>query len=158
MIELLENCVSLYQTFIKNEMKKKKDQTADNNSNRAKGGGPSNSGEGMHKSFVEFVRERFLAFALPLRDCISILCTHITRSCIMEHNLKDLTRLIYSLCSFQALLFKNNIVFEKLEEHFSLLESQHSSFVSAVVSAAEYEGEKNTRRGLNCVSYFFVFS
>ncbi|XP_039685098.1 uncharacterized protein [Medicago truncatula] len=137
MIALLENCVSLYQIFIENEMRKEKDQT-DNNNSKAKDDGPSNSGEGMRKSFVEFVRESFLAIVLPLRDCISILCTHIARSCIMEHNLKDLTHLIYSLGSFQALLFKNNIVSVKLEEHFSPPESQHSSFGSAVVSAAEY--------------------
>ena len=119
MIDLLENCVFHYH------------QTGDNNSNRAKDDSPSDSGVGMHKSFVEFVRERFLAIASPLRDCISILCTHIARSCIMEHNLKDLTRLIYSLTSFQALLFENNIVCEVLEKLFSP-ESQYSCFESVV--------------------------
>jgi len=133
MIDLLENCVSHYQIFIENEMRKEQDQTDDNNSNRAKDDSPSDSGVGMRKSFVEFFRERFLAIVLPLRDCISILCTHIARSCIMEHNLKDLARLIYSLGSFQALLFENNIVCDKLEVLFSPPESQHSSFESVVV-------------------------
>ncbi|KAK2452375.1 hypothetical protein QL285_000175 [Trifolium repens] len=50
----------------------------------------------------------------------------------MEHNLKDLARLIYSLGSFQALLFENNISSEKLEELFSPPESQDSSFGSVV--------------------------
>jgi len=36
------------------------------------------------------------------------------------------------------LLFENNIVCEKLEDIFSPPESQHRSFESAVVSAAEY--------------------
>ena len=92
----LENCVSHYQISVENEMRKEQDQTDDNNSNRAKDDCPSDFGVGMRKSFVEFVRERFLAIASPLRDCISILRTHIASSCIMDHNLKDLARLIYS--------------------------------------------------------------
>jgi senataxin len=138
MIDLLEICVSDYHIFIENKMRKEQAQIDDNNSNAAKVDYPSNSGVRMHKSFIEFVRERFLSIALRLRDCISILCTHIARSCIMEHNLKDLTRLNYSLDSFQALLFENNISSEKLEELFSLPESQDSSFESVVVSAAEF--------------------
>jgi senataxin len=138
MIDLLEICVSDYHIFIENKMRKEQAQIDDNNSNAAKVDYPSNSGVRMHKSFIEFVRERFLSIALRLRDCISILCTHIARSCIMEHNLKDLTRLNYSLDSFQALLFENNISSEKLEEFFSPPESQDSSFESVVVSAAEY--------------------
>ncbi|CAJ2677798.1 unnamed protein product [Trifolium pratense] len=137
MITLLENCVSDYHIFIENEMRKEQEIDV-NNSNGSKDDNPSESGVGMHKSFIEFVRQRFLSIALPLRDCISILCTHIARSCIMEHNLKDLARLIYSLGSFQALLFENNICSEKLEELFSPPESQDSSFESVVVSAAEY--------------------
>jgi senataxin len=137
MIDLLENCVSDYHIFIENEMRKEQ-EIDDHNSNGAKDDKPSESGVGMHKSFIEFVRERFLSIVLPLRDCISILCTHISRSCIMEHNLKDFARLIFSLESFQALLFENNISSEKLEELFSRLESQDSSFESVVVSAAEY--------------------
>ncbi|WJX52814.1 hypothetical protein P8452_38884 [Trifolium repens] len=138
MIDLLEICVSDYHIFIENKMRKEQAQIDDNNSNGAKVDNPSNSGVRMHKSFIEFVRERFLSIALRLRDCISILCTHIARSCIMEHNLKDLTRLNYSLDSFQALLFENNISSEKLEELFSPPESQDSSFESVVVSAAEF--------------------
>ncbi|KAK2437779.1 P-loop containing nucleoside triphosphate hydrolase superfamily protein [Trifolium repens] len=138
MIDLLEICVSDYHIFIENKMRKEQAQIDDNNSNAAKVDYPSNSGVRMHKSFIEFVRERFLSIALRLRDCISILCTHIARSCIMEHNLKDLTRLNYSLDSFQALLFENNISSEKLDELFSPPESQDSSFESVVVSAAEY--------------------
>jgi len=133
MIDLLENCVSHYQIFIENEARKEQDQTDDNNSNREKDDSPSDSGVGMHKSFVEFVRERFLAISSPLKNCISILCTHIARSCIMEHNLKDLACLIYSLSSFQALLFENNIVCEVLETLFSH-ESHQSCFESMVGS------------------------
>ncbi|WJX52816.1 hypothetical protein P8452_38886 [Trifolium repens] len=138
MIDLLENCVSEYHIFIENEMRKEQAQSDVNNSNGAKVENPSDSGVRMHKSFIEFVRERFLSIAFPLRDCISILCTHISRSCITEHNLNDLARLIYSLGSFQALLFENNISSEKLEELFSPPESRDSSFESVVVSAAGY--------------------
>ncbi|KAK2383849.1 P-loop containing nucleoside triphosphate hydrolase superfamily protein [Trifolium repens] len=138
MINLLENCVSDYHMFIENEIRKEQ-EIDDHNSNGAKDDNPSESGVGMHRSFIVFVRERFLSIVMPLRDCISILCTHISRSCIMEHNLKDFARLMFSLRSFQALLFVNNISSEKLEELFSPLENQDSSFESVENNiSAEY--------------------
>ncbi|CAI8586619.1 unnamed protein product [Vicia faba] len=106
MIDLLENCVSQYHVD-------------NDNSNREKDEKPS--GVSMHKSFLDFVREKFLSIASPLRDSISILCTHIASS-IMEHNLKDLASLISYLNSFQALL---------MGELFSP-ESQLNSFESIV--------------------------
>ncbi|XP_045821754.1 uncharacterized protein LOC123914598 [Trifolium pratense] len=149
MIDLLENCVSDYDIFIENEMRKEQAQIDVNNSNGEKVDNPSDSGVRMHKSFIEFVRERFLSIALPLRNCISILCTHISRNCIMEHNLKDFSRLIYSLGSFQALLFENNISSEKLEELFSPPESQDSSLDSVVVSAARYSLHQSRTESLS---------
>ncbi|XP_058731228.1 uncharacterized protein LOC131603010 [Vicia villosa] len=112
MVHLLENCVSHYHIFIDNQKRPEKDQVDNDNSNR----------ESMPKSFLDFVRERFLSIAPPLKHSISVLCTHIARSCIMEHNLKDLTRLVYYLDSFQTLL---------MGELFSP-ESQHNSFESIV--------------------------
>ncbi|KAJ1430520.1 UvrD-like helicase, ATP-binding domain [Sesbania bispinosa] len=136
MIDLLENCVSHYHIFIENELRKEQDQIDENNTNRTKDDNPSDCSVKKCKSFLEFVRERFLAIALPLRDCISVLCTHIARSYIMEHNFEDLVCLVRSLDSFEALLFQSNIVCEVLEEIFSPSEGQHSSFESYV--DAEY--------------------
>ncbi|CAI8617698.1 unnamed protein product [Vicia faba] len=135
MIDLLEDCVSHYHIFIENLMRKEQDQVDDDNSNQSKDDKPSDSGVSMHTSFLEFLRERFLSIASPLKDSISILCTHIARSCIMEHNLKELACLICYLDSFQALLLENNIVGEVLEEVFSP-ESQLSSLES--VAGAEF--------------------
>lgn len=136
MIDLLVNCVSHYHIFIENELRKEQDKIDDKNSNKAKDDNPSDCGVKTCKSFLEFVRERFLSIALPLRNCISVLCTHIGRSYIMEHNLKGLTCLFRSLDSFEALLFESNIVCELLEEIFSPLEKEHSSLESFV--GAEY--------------------
>ncbi|KAJ1399973.1 UvrD-like helicase, ATP-binding domain [Sesbania bispinosa] len=136
MIDLLENCVSHYHIFIENELRKEQDQIDENNTNRTKDDNPSDCSVKKCKSFLEFVRERFLATALPLRDCISVLCTHMARSYIMEHNFEDLVCLVRSLDSFEALLFQSNIVCEVLEEIFSPPEGEHSSFESYV--DAEY--------------------
>ncbi|PNX63901.1 hypothetical protein L195_g061850, partial [Trifolium pratense] len=56
MITLLENCVSDYHIFIENEMRKEQEIDV-NNSNGSKDDNPSESGVGMHKSFIEFVRQ-----------------------------------------------------------------------------------------------------
>ncbi|PNY04542.1 regulator of nonsense transcripts-like protein [Trifolium pratense] len=59
MIALLENCVSNYDTFIENETGKEQEINV-NNSNRAKDDNPSESGVGMPKSFIEFVRQSLI--------------------------------------------------------------------------------------------------
>ncbi|KAL5080852.1 hypothetical protein RYX36_009273 [Vicia faba] len=129
MIDLPKDCVSHYHIFIENLMRKEQDQVDDDNSNQSKDDKPSDSGVSMHAPFLEFLRESFMSITSPLKDFISILCTHIARSCIMEHNLKELACLICYLDSFQALLLQNNIVGEVLEEVFSP-ESQLSSLES----------------------------
>lgn len=133
MIDLLENCVSHYHIFIENELlRKEQDQIDDDIPNREKDDNPSNCSVRMCKTFLEFVRERFLSIALPVRNCISVLCTHIATSYIKEHNFEGLVCLIHSLDSFQDLLFHSNIVCEVLEELFCPPERQHSSFESVV--------------------------
>jgi senataxin len=91
----------------------------------------------MCKSFLEFVRERFLEIALPLRKCISVLRTHVSKSYIGEDIIKGLVCLVHSIDSFQSLLLQTNIVFEVLEQLFCPPERQQPfSFESS--KRAEY--------------------
>ncbi|XP_057452229.1 uncharacterized protein LOC130744053 [Lotus japonicus] len=131
MIDLLESCASHYHIFIENELRKKKERIDDNKTNRTKDDNPSDCSESMCKSFIEFVSERFLEIASPLRKCISVLCTHIARSYIGEDNIEGLVCLIHSLDSFQSLLLQTNIVCEVLEQLFCPPESQPISFESS---------------------------
>ncbi|XP_020222260.1 uncharacterized protein LOC109804810 [Cajanus cajan] len=132
MIDFLENCVSHYHIFIENELRKKQEQVDDNNICKAKDDNTSDCSKRMHKSFLEFVRERFLSIAMPLKDCISILCTHIARSYILDHNFEDLVCLIHKVASFEALLLQTNIVSEVLEKLFSPPEELDSFIESSV--------------------------
>ncbi|RDX89211.1 TPR and ankyrin repeat-containing protein 1, partial [Mucuna pruriens] len=129
MIDLFENCASHYHIFIENELRKEQEQV-DDNIHKTKDDSTSDCSERMNKSFLEFVRERFLSIAVPLRDCISVLCTHISRSYILGHNFEDLVCLIHKVNSFETLL-QSNIVSEVLEKLFSE-EGLHSSFESSV--------------------------
>ncbi|TKY46672.1 hypothetical protein E2542_SST28720 [Spatholobus suberectus] len=96
MIDLLENCVSCYHRFVGDELKKEKSKC---------------------KSFLEFLREKFCSAALPLKSCISILCTHVA-TC----HLLSLVCLNEALKSFQDLLFQYNLLSEGLEKLFSYKE------------------------------------
>ncbi|KAI5382020.1 hypothetical protein KIW84_070046 [Lathyrus oleraceus] len=104
MIDLLENCVSHYHMFIENEMRKEQDHFEHDNSNGSKHHKPSCSGVRVHKSFLEFVEERFLSIASPLKDSVSLLCMHLPRSCILEQNSENMASLIWNLESFRELL------------------------------------------------------
>ncbi|CAL0324811.1 unnamed protein product [Lupinus luteus] len=137
MIHLLENCVSDYHIFVENKLIKEQEHIDDDNSiNMTKDEDSSDCSEGMCSSFLDFVRERFLSKASSLKDCVSILCTHVPRSYILEDNFENLVCLFHLLDSFQALLFQSNIVSEVLEELFSPAEEQHSSSESFM--GAEY--------------------
>ncbi|XP_057420200.1 uncharacterized protein LOC130714313 [Lotus japonicus] len=151
MIDLLENCVSHYHIFIENELIKKQEQTDDSDTNVTKDDNPSDCSESMCKSFLEFMRERFLELASPLRTCISILCTHIAKSYIREHNFEGMVCLIQSLDCFETLLLQTNVVCEVLEELFSPPQSQHSSFESS--EGAEYLLNK---KRTECLSFLIT--
>ncbi|XP_061353992.1 uncharacterized protein LOC133298681 [Gastrolobium bilobum] len=118
MIDLLKNCVFNYHIFIENEMIREK--TINRKS--------SDCSQRKLKSFIEFVRERFLLIALPLKSCISILCTHVAM-CMLEHNFQNLVCLNKALDSFQDSLFEKCLLSEGLEKHFSDLKiSENSSW------------------------------
>ncbi|GJR23597.1 UvrD-like helicase, ATP-binding domain, P-loop containing nucleoside triphosphate hydrolase [Tanacetum coccineum] len=110
MIDLLENCVSEYYTFIENELVKEKQLKNENEGERT---------ILELKSFVEFVQERFNSFAPPLRRCIVTFCTHISRSFMGENNFHDMISLLESLSSLEYLLTQKNLVSEELEDLFN---------------------------------------
>ncbi|PWA96132.1 uvrD-like Helicase, ATP-binding domain, P-loop containing nucleoside triphosphate hydrolase [Artemisia annua] len=114
MIDLLENCVSEYYTFIENENKGKRKIL-------------------KLKSFVEFVQERFTSFAPPLRRCIVTFCTHVSRSFMGEYNFQNMISLLESLSSLEYLLFHKNLVSEELEDLFNSRPLQ-DYFVTSCIS------------------------
>lgn len=108
MIDFLENCVSEYHISRENELINRKECE------------DKNEGESLVcKSFLEFARKRFVSIASSLRKCISIFCTHISKSFLLEHNFKKMVCLMGLLNSFQNLLFRDDMVNEELEELFS---------------------------------------
>jgi hypothetical protein len=117
--------------FIENMMRKEPDHFEHDNSSGSKHDKASSSGVTMHKSFLEFIEERFISIALPLKDSISISCIHLPISCISEHHLKNLVCLVRNLESFQELLLKNNIDYKVLEVLFSP-ESKHNSLLRSL--------------------------
>ncbi|GKD15278.1 UvrD-like helicase, ATP-binding domain, P-loop containing nucleoside triphosphate hydrolase, partial [Tanacetum coccineum] len=110
MIDLLENCVSEYYTFIENELLKEKQLRNENEGERT---------VLELKSFVEFVQERFNSFAPSFRRCIVTFCTHISRSFMGENNFHNMISLLESLSSLEYLLTQKNLVSEELEELFN---------------------------------------
>ena len=125
-IDLLDNCVSSYQIFIDNERMKEKENLDENKTEEPKGRNHSSYSK-KPKSFIKYIRERFEATADPLRNCMYILCKHVSRRYILEANFKSMVYLIDILDSFQDLLFGNDLLYEALEELFSLSEVPENS-------------------------------
>lgn len=69
-------------------------------------------------SFLKFVQTRFKVIASSLRDCISIFCTHVSRS-VLKYNFENMSCLMSLIDSFQSLLFENWVESEELERVFS---------------------------------------
>nr|GEX43862.1 UvrD-like helicase, ATP-binding domain, P-loop containing nucleoside triphosphate hydrolase [Tanacetum cinerariifolium] len=110
MIDLLENCVSQYYSFIESEFLKEKQLSNENDDKRTML---------EIKSFIEFVQERLNSSAPPLRRCILTFCTHISRSFIGECNFQNMISLLDNLSSLESLLFQKNLVSEELEDLFN---------------------------------------
>ncbi|KAK7316642.1 hypothetical protein RJT34_00257 [Clitoria ternatea] len=115
MTYLLKHCVSRYREFIEDVSRRDSSIKA--------------------KSFLDFLRERFRSTLLPLKSCISILCTHISMCQLFEHNHRNLVRLNKALESFQDCLFQDNFLFEGLERLFSSSKMISSSFCGSAAAA-----------------------
>lgn len=122
MIDFLEGCVSQYHIFMDGELMENKERNI-----------VKNYSKGECKTFLEFVIERFRSIALLLRSSISIFCTHIARSFILDHNFETMVSIMKLLDTFETLLSQNNINCEELLVEFSNAkntESCHNSFRS----------------------------
>ena len=120
MIDFLEGCVSQYHIFMDGELMEKKECNI-----------VKNYSKGECKTFLEFIIERFRSIATLLRSSISIFCTHIARSFILDHNFETMVSIMKLLDTFETLLSQNNINCEELLVQFSLpknAESCHNSF------------------------------
>ncbi|GJQ99904.1 UvrD-like helicase, ATP-binding domain, P-loop containing nucleoside triphosphate hydrolase [Tanacetum coccineum] len=110
MIDLLENCVSEYYSFIENEFLKEKQLRKENEDKRTML---------EIKSFSEFVQEQYNSLVPPLRRCILTFCTHIPRSFMGESNFHNMKSLLGNISSLELLLHKQNLVSEELEDLFN---------------------------------------
>nr|XP_023876777.1 uncharacterized protein LOC111989221 [Quercus suber] len=108
MIDLLEDCVSQFHIFLDNELIKE-----------IESGDETDGGEGKCKSFLDFLRKRFVATSSPLENCLLDFCTHLPKTYILEHNFQNIFSLIDLLKSFETLLFKDDVESAALEELFS---------------------------------------
>ncbi|GMJ04494.1 hypothetical protein HRI_004118600 [Hibiscus trionum] len=114
MITFLEDCVRQYHIFLENELTKERDHVSEVE-NQEKEGCSETDCKGIHKSFLEYARERFAATALPLRQCVSILHTHMPKIYFERHNFEYLETLLGLLDSFETLLFFDGIASEEVE-------------------------------------------
>ncbi|KAM1067711.1 hypothetical protein ACFX2J_022665 [Malus domestica] len=119
MIRLLEDCVSHYHIFLKNEFANEKKQNGDGEMIEKGCGSETEVSKGKCKSFLEFFRERFVSTALPLKCCISTFCTHISQDYISARIFHDMISLFGLVDSFRILLLQGNVDSEALEELFS---------------------------------------
>ncbi|KAF3432418.1 hypothetical protein FNV43_RR27158 [Rhamnella rubrinervis] len=133
MISFFEDCVSQYHVFLENEMIEEREQSSrcEIKEEGSMSGTTEVATRGM-KSFLEFVRERFVSTASPLRRCISIFCTHMAKNYISEEFLQNIVSLFRLIDSFETMLFQDNVVSEELEKDFSrpdVVEGFPESFV-----------------------------
>ncbi|OVA06987.1 UvrD-like Helicase [Macleaya cordata] len=108
MMDFLEECVSQYHLFLENESIKEADAKTENEAT-----------PGEHISFLDFIRNRYTVTALPLKTCINVLCTHLPKRFILEHNFENMVYLLDLLESFGSLLYQNGVVDKELEELFA---------------------------------------
>ncbi|KAK6242403.1 hypothetical protein SCA6_007792 [Theobroma cacao] len=120
MITFLEDCVTQYHIFLENESIKEREHIRENENHEKECRSETDFKKAKHKSFLEYVRERFVSTADPLRRCVSILHTHVPKIYFLEHNIQDFETLFDLLDSFRTVLFLEDVVSEEVEELFLL--------------------------------------
>ncbi|XP_076915166.1 uncharacterized protein LOC143574429 [Bidens hawaiensis] len=134
MVDLLEDSVSEYHVFVDNE-KQLAAKNEDENENEKE----TETTELVVKSFIEFVRDRFISCLIPLRRCILLFLTHIPKSFMKEHNFQMMVSLLDDLSLFRSLLFQEKLVSEELEQFLTsqslLNDFDESSDMSSLNSA-----------------------
>ncbi|KAK2992171.1 hypothetical protein RJ640_000807, partial [Escallonia rubra] len=107
MIEFLDGVVSKYQMFCRNQLMYEEQHIPEFEASKV-----------QSKSFLEFARDCYKSAASALKRCISILCTHVPKSIILEHNFQHMVSLVAILDSFETLLFRDGVASEELKEVF----------------------------------------
>ncbi|KAI3844636.1 hypothetical protein MKX03_026738 [Papaver bracteatum] len=111
MMGFIENGLSDYHLFIN------KDTTAG-----AEAKAENEATAGVQISFLEFARNRYKATALPLKRCINVLCTHLSKKYVMQLNFEKMVHLLDLLESFGTFLSRNDVISAELERHFAHLD------------------------------------
>ncbi|KAK3421347.1 hypothetical protein EUGRSUZ_G01998 [Eucalyptus grandis] len=119
MIDTLANCVRQYHIFLENEHTKRSKSGSDDDG--------SGCGSGELKSFLELFRDRFKATIQPLRRCLNIFCTHISRT-----NFQNITSLLNLLDSFETLFCGEKLDSEMMEITLSRDEVSLFSFETSM--------------------------
>ncbi|XP_039173765.1 uncharacterized protein LOC104453602 [Eucalyptus grandis] len=102
MIGTLDKCVRQYHILLEKEHTKRSKPESDDDG--------SECGSSELKSFLEFFRDRFKATVQPLRRCLYIFCTHISRT-----NFQNITSLLNLLDTFETLLCGEKLDSEVME-------------------------------------------
>ncbi|KAK3426801.1 hypothetical protein EUGRSUZ_F03160 [Eucalyptus grandis] len=117
MIDTLNDCVRQYHIFLENE--RQITSKPSGNDVASKCGRSKKEAKPEFQSFLEFFKHRFRSNAESLRRCFSILCTHISKSYLLEYNYRDINSLLVSLDSFEISLYREKLDSRKLKEAFS---------------------------------------
>ncbi|KAL3582369.1 hypothetical protein D5086_016701 [Populus alba] len=127
-IDFFEDCVSQYAIFVENELIKMQEHDDENPEKRKSCSYQAGALKGELKTFLEFMRDRFRSTALPLKTCLTLLCTHIPETCILKHNIQNIVSLFGLLNSFESWLFHAAVISDELHEVFSHPELDEDSF------------------------------
>lgn len=126
MIDLIQNCSVQYHIFLENKLMMEKGNDH--------GTGKDIKTEDIN-SFLDFIRKRFSSSASDIRRCVSIMCSHISKSYLLEHNFKNLVALMHLVDSLENLLSQDDILLQEIEEVFTMSdtaeECKHSLSVIA---------------------------
>ncbi|KAG2708641.1 hypothetical protein I3760_05G201900 [Carya illinoinensis] len=117
MIYLLEDCVSEYRMLLENESTRETENSKEKEIKEESREETDASSE-TYKSFLDFVRKRFVSISSPPKECFLELCTHLPKS-YTQSNFKNMISLIGLHESFGNLLFQDSVESEVLEELFS---------------------------------------
>ncbi|KAK2992174.1 hypothetical protein RJ640_000810, partial [Escallonia rubra] len=107
MVEFLDGVGSQYQMFCRNQLMHEEQHIPEFEVSKV-----------QSKSFLEFARDRYKFAAPALKRCVSILCTHVPKSIILEHNFQHMVSLVALLDSLETLLFRDGVASEELKEVF----------------------------------------
>ncbi|XP_030461793.2 uncharacterized protein LOC115681846 [Syzygium oleosum] len=125
MIDTLADCVRQYQIFLEDERTKRRKPGSSDDGSEC--GSSEEDGNCELKSFLEFFRDRFKATVQPLRRCLFIFCTHISRT-----NFQNITSLLTLLDSFETLLSGEKLDSEMMEITLSCDERSLFSFETSM--------------------------